>query len=406
MADFDAPPPPPSPVQQFKFDPRSNVISGPGGTARFDPKTNRIVDPGGADIGRFDPRTGRVTTTTGFTGTFDPSTLTITGRMAAPVPVPLGGGGFGFDFGALLEGLELGLSAEEKALIQEQILGLRQQRDMLLEQMRMQDLFGEFQVEQSGFDYVRAPSDPAARRALAKELGLDVKDLPAAGKVATIRAGPTALSRQTLERELLDHSLKALRGELPVSPTLARSFQDRDQLLGEALRRQLGPGYETSSPGIEALSEERQFQTEALEAARRGELTMAEQFGLGRAGQRLADTASVASVPAAMLPGIAGFGANAAGFSGPIGALGASRQAANQGFLAAAGLAANVMLGQRGLALQAGDLALRNRALDLQNMLGQANLGLQRDAVSAQRDAALWNAIATGAGLVGGALLA
>jgi hypothetical protein len=118
-------------------------------------------------------------------------------------------------------------------------------------------------------------------------------------------------------------------------------------------------------------------------------------LGVGRGGQRLAETASVASVPAAALGLIAGTGANAAGFSAPIGALQSSRAMANQGFLQAAGLAANIALSRQ-------DMALRNRALDLQNLLNRDQLGIQRSQIDAARDAALWNAIGTGVGVGAG----
>ena len=376
------------------------------------------------------------------------------------VQSPSGGGGFEspFDFGALFEGF--GPTDEELALIREQVAALRQQREMLSNQLRMADVFGRFQTEQAGYQWITAPEDFAARQQLGQELGLDtidlpkgfkerqklgeklgipgievpkdkaarqtlaqqlgikpnqlpkagqmvyqlpekVYDLPEAGQLVQIKPGELGTMKANLERELTEHSLKALRGELPVSPTLERSFQKRDQMVDESIRRQLGPGGETSSAGIEAKGAERQFQTEALEAARRGELSMSQQLGLGQAASRLSDTGSVAGTQAPYFGVTSGYGQLAGGFGN---AAATSIGARTAGYGAAAALG-NILLGQQ-------DLGLRSRALDLQRIMALRNfdfqdrqLGVQNDAIQAQRDAAMWNAIASGAGLVVGSFL-
>lgn len=389
--------------------------------------------------------------------------IDVAARRFFNVQSPGGGGGMEspFDFGGLMELFSgLGPSPDELALIREQVGMLREQRDLLRRQLRMGDIFAQFQAEQSGYEYLRAPSSFDERQKMGAELGLDtieipkdfkarqkmgekyglptiaapamkdkrqtladqlgikvsqlpkagkpvyqidattkIYDLPEAGELVQLRPGELGKMRGDLERELTQQSLKALRGELPVSPTLARSFKDRDALVDESIRRQLGPGGETSSPGIEAKAAERQFQTEATEAARRGELTMAEQFGLGRAGQRLAETGAVAGSQAPFFGVASGFGNVASGFGQSAATSIAGRQASIGGF----GAAANIALGGQ-------DLALRSRALDLQRLLALRNLdvqnrqlGIQSDAIQAQRDAAMWNAIANGAGLAIGA---
>lgn len=87
----------------------------------------------------------------------------------------------------------------------------------------------------------------------------------------------------TRQKELTDVLMgryeKAAKGELPVSPGLERSLGEEEQQLKETLRRNLGPGYETSEPGIRALREFSQRRQELREGARTGELTRAEQLG-------------------------------------------------------------------------------------------------------------------------------
>lgn len=50
------------------------------------------------------------------------------------------------------------------------------------------------------------------------------------------------------------HLSDALAGKEPLDPTLKSSFDDRERTLRERLRRQMGPDYETSTAGIQALA--------------------------------------------------------------------------------------------------------------------------------------------------------
>lgn len=54
------------------------------------------------------------------------------------------------------------------------------------------------------------------------------------------------LQNETLRRAML--------GEESIDPTLEREYQERERLLRERLRRTIGPDYESSSAGIEALA--------------------------------------------------------------------------------------------------------------------------------------------------------
>lgn len=54
-----------------------------------------------------------------------------------------------------------------------------------------------------------------------------------------------------LENETL---IRALKGEEPIDATLKTSFEEKERVLRERLRRQLGPDYETSTAGAQALA--------------------------------------------------------------------------------------------------------------------------------------------------------
>ena len=88
--------------------------------------------------------------------------------------------------------------------------------------------------------------------------------------------------RSQIEKGFLERTQAALSGQLPVNPALLSDLAENERTLRETLRRQLGPGFETSSPGIESLGEFGQRRSELLESARRGDLSLAEQLGISR----------------------------------------------------------------------------------------------------------------------------
>jgi hypothetical protein len=112
------------------------------------------------------------------------------------------------------------------------------------------------------------------RDALLKELGFEEVQTED-GPQFQFKKTPADLKRQEAEQLLLDRQLKALRGELPVAPGLLRDLGKQQQVLKEQLRRNLGEGFATSSPGIEALANFNQRRNEVLEAARRGDIQQA-----------------------------------------------------------------------------------------------------------------------------------
>lgn len=159
---------------------------------------------------------------------------------------------------------------EERELQAEQLSILRESRTLQQEQLRVQNLLLPLFFEASGFE----PTFEEGR----------LTDIT--------RAEPTELDtlRSQIEKGFLERSAAALSGDLPINPALERELQEGEETLRERLRKQLGPGFETSTPGIEALAQLRQRSTELREGARRGDLTLAEQLSLARSGEQQATT--------------------------------------------------------------------------------------------------------------------
>lgn len=84
-----------------------------------------------------------------------------------------------------------------------------------------------------------------------------LKPLEEQGGVGGLERETLALQEQTLQR--------ALRGEEPIDSTLRREYQEREKVLREKLRRQLGPDYETTTAGSDALNDFSREQNEAFE---------------------------------------------------------------------------------------------------------------------------------------------
>lgn len=212
-------------------------------------------------------------------------------------------------------------SAEERQLQSEQAQLVRLQRDQLLQQQEQFKLLEPVLLKQSGLERVFIPGTglaPERRAALEAErqrlsagvvsLGGSLAD---AGRNFVFEQGPDgvfrarprggganqqrireidaelaagtpgrfelretkeATSRRELENLILERSAKALKGELPIDQGLLSDLASREELTREGLRRQLGPGFESSTPGIQALKEFETFRGATLDAARRGDI--------------------------------------------------------------------------------------------------------------------------------------
>lgn len=104
------------------------------------------------------------------------------------------------------------------------------------------------------------------------------------GKITSFALTEEAQARKDYENQLLEHQRKALAGELPVDPTLERALTEGETQLRAQLQAQLGTGYETSTPGIQALEAYRQRAAEARSTVAHGQLTSGQQLLQTQAG--------------------------------------------------------------------------------------------------------------------------
>jgi hypothetical protein len=141
------------------------------------------------------------------------------------------------------------------------------QRSILEMQQRQQAILVPFLAEQEGFDV----------------------EVDEQGNITSISktTDPMALKKKEIEERLADRSLAALKGELPVDPALEETLGLQERELRERLSSTLGPGYETSTPGIESLASFNRTAEILRSGARRDELTLAEQLGITREQQRI-----------------------------------------------------------------------------------------------------------------------
>lgn len=131
-----------------------------------------------------------------------------------------------------------------------------------------------------------AAADPGVLKQLKEQLSNTPEFINTGGRITGVTQieDPNRPLREEIETGFLERTRAALAGELPVNPALLRELGEQEETLRETLRKQLGPGFETSSPGIEALATQSQRREELIEGARRGDLTLAEQLGIARQG--------------------------------------------------------------------------------------------------------------------------
>lgn len=192
-----------------------------------------------------------------------------------------------------------GPSQEERDLQRQQAETLKLQREILEQQRQQQAVLLPFLAEQEGFE---ATTDEN-------------------GNITSIKKKPDALAdmKREIETKFAERSLKALRGELDVDPALEETLQTQERTLRSQLSAQLGPGWETSTPGIEALGNFTRSSEILRAGARNDQLTLAEQLGMAReqgrifAQQTSLDTISQQGnqIPLTLA---GAFGQNAAGF--------------------------------------------------------------------------------------------
>jgi hypothetical protein len=160
-----------------------------------------------------------------------------------------------------------GPSPEERDLQRNQAELLALQRQIIEEQRAQNRILLPFLAQQEGFDVT------------VDEHGVITGVSMTAAEAAKRAQG------DEVQRLLNERSLAALKGELPVDPGLERDLQQQEQDLRNKLQTQLGPGYETSTPGIQALDEFMRSAESLRYGARTGQLTLAEQLGITREQQ-------------------------------------------------------------------------------------------------------------------------
>jgi hypothetical protein len=215
-----------------------------------------------------------------------------------PVPVIKGGGGGG-------SAPPPPEPTEEEREIQSIILG------QLRGGSEMQELLMPYMMEEMGFRVGERAADPKYTEltsqldALKTEME-DVRDVPGFGALAEANRRRIGEQIETLEREregldaggrtidrvpfeerlagmepqerkayelhdaYLDQQLKAVRGELPISPALERDISEQRGLVQEDLSRRLGPQYRRSTAGIQTEARFQEGANIAREQARRG----------------------------------------------------------------------------------------------------------------------------------------
>ena len=220
---------------------------------------------------------------------------------------------------------------EERGLQREQINILRSQQSLVEEQARQQELLAPFLFESAGLiprldetgriigfdreevdttqqDLLAELQEQALRQQISV-LGLTEEELMREQEV-----DPLADLRQGIERQELERIDAALRGELPISPGLERELIEGRDRLETRLRQQLGPGFATSTPGIQALAEFDQRALEVREASRQGQLSEAEQIALGREQANLFRQRAGEDFGLRRLPTLQGLSAAGGGF--------------------------------------------------------------------------------------------
>jgi hypothetical protein len=212
---------------------------------------------------------------------------------------------------------QLGLSQEQVGLSQEQVAA---QREMLPVQTEAQRSELERNIELQRRQGLLDPTRYA-------EAGL-TPEYDAEGNITGF-TDTSGLGGQSAEIQRLagQRTLAALKGELPMDPALMRDLAEREQLTREGLRRQLGTGFETSTPGSEALQDWETTRFETLDKARRNDMTLAQTVGAGAQGAQINRLNMLGSfgpksfLQASTLAGALGGGGGGAGAGGMNAAL-------------------------------------------------------------------------------------
>lgn len=162
-------------------------------------------------------------------------------------------------------------SDEEAALMAQQTKILEQQLAMMQAQEQQFQMLAPFMFKDLGLNPIMKDGKITGF----EEIHSETKDL-----------------REKSEKLLLERSVAALEGRLPVNPQLEQDLEKGKATLEESLRRSLGADFIASTSGSKAMADFEREKTNILESARRGDITLAEQLGMARTASNRALTSS------------------------------------------------------------------------------------------------------------------
>lgn len=153
--------------------------------------------------------------------------------------------------------------SQSDALRAAQLGLINQQRDIATEMLRRQNLLEPSLLAQQGYEQILDPNT---------------------GQVTGYRPTQAFQQQQDANNQINDlmrtRTLAALKGDLPVDPALEKQIEQSRATLGDTLRSNLGAGYETSTPGIQALAEFDRNAAGLRYGAQRDQLTTGEGIQL------------------------------------------------------------------------------------------------------------------------------
>lgn len=216
----------------------------------------------------------------------------------------------GINQGAAGSGMANAIQGPESGALSDQKKALDESRQQILQVLQQQNLLTPQLLSSLGF--TQGPD------------GKIVDQGAAGGTMAEMfAAGP---EQQRINELLRQRQVNALEGNAPVDPGLERNLGLQEQTLRNQLRAQLGGGYETSTPGMQALANFNQRATEARYNVGKEALTTA--AGLNNTNyltagslrsQRVGDVFNATNM---VQPTLTALNTNTTGYAAPVTELG------------------------------------------------------------------------------------
>jgi len=179
-------------------------------------------------------------------------------------------------------------TAEEKALMSTQTDILNQQLELMKKQYGEQETFTPFIMKGLGFAQDEGgawremtqqekyttmdPLQQAEYKSLMLSKGMDEFGNPLTEEQRLAKMTEMEQLQYRTEKLSGERTLKALQGELPISPALEAELAAQRTNMEETLSRKLGPDWQLSTPGQKAIAELEAKSAMIREEARRGEI--------------------------------------------------------------------------------------------------------------------------------------